>query len=276
MPDPALPDATRRLEPIPAPDPEARAPFWTPGFAALMACALAALVVLLLLGNWQVRRLAWKEELLATIETRMAAAPRPLDAVLTTKAHTGDVDYVPVRAEGVFGEGEALVYATDAGTVGWQVMAPLRLADGRALIVNRGFVPDGLKRRFDRPQSLPPESPVIVTGLARNPLFEKPNRFVPENAPGDGEFYWKDFAALRAALGLEAVPTVPMILDVGPTPAGVLPRGGTTLVNLPNNHFGYAVTWYGIAVGLVLVTLALVRQRWRRARGARSGDARAA
>ena len=228
---------------------------FTPSFVALLAAALAALVVLIALGNWQVRRLEWKEELIGTIDARRAGEPLPLDAVLE---HGGDLDYRPAVAEGVFEADEALFHATDRGVVGYQILQPLRLPDGRALIVNRGFVPEAMVG--DEGWREPP-GPATVTGLARDPLLEKPNRFVPDN---DGLFYWKDFAALRSALGLSVEETVPMILDAGPTPPGVVPVGGQTIVDLPNNHFGYAVTWYGIAVGLVGVVAALLWGRLRR------------
>ena len=237
--------------------------FWSPGFVALMAGALAALVVLIGLGNWQVRRLAWKEALIETIESRRAADPAPPAEVLAEFEREGDVDYVPTRVSGTFEPGEALVYSTDQGIVGWQVVSPLRLADGRALMVNRGFVPDELIDETAR--RAPPDEPVEIEGLARNPLFDKPNTFVPENKAD--EFYWKDFAALRAALGLSEGETVPIMLDAGPTTEGELPVGGQTIVSLPNNHFGYAVTWYGIAVALVGVVAALSLQRRRRLRG---------
>ena len=236
----------------------------TPGFMLLLAAALAALVVLVGLGNWQVRRLHWKEDLLATIDTRRAAEPRELDALLAeaTDDPLFRFDYRPVRASGTLEPAEALVYATDRGTVGWQVLQPLRLGDGRALIVNRGFVPDAIIE--DRSWRGAPTGPVTVEGLARDPLVAKPNRFVPDNTAD--EFYWKDFAAIRAALELEPGSTVPLVLDAGPTPPGTLPVGGQTIIDLPNNHFGYAVTWYGIAVALIGVVAALVAGRVRRAR----------
>ena len=237
--------------------------FWTPGFAVLMAGALAALIVLVGLGNWQVRRLAWKETLIETIEERRAADPLPLATVLERFEAEGDVDYMPTRATGTFEEAEVFVYSTDRGIVGWQVVAPLRLPDGRALLVNRGFVPEELID--DVARRVPPAGPTEIVGLARNPLFDKPNPFVPENAPP--EFYWKDFEALRFTLGLTEDVTVPIILDAGPSREGDLPVGGQTLIDLPNNHFGYAVTWYGIAVALIGVVGALVVQRRRRLKG---------
>ena len=242
--------------------------FWTPGFTALMAGALAALIVLLSLGNWQVRRLAWKEDLLTTIETRMASEPASLASIEAQWKRSGDVEYVPATVRGAFEPGEALFYATDRGTVGWQVLSPFRLEDGRVLVVNRGFVPDASRDPATRPP--PPEGTIALEGLARNPLLEKPGRFVPDNTD---VFYWKDYRALLAALDLSADETLPFLLDRGLPgeryPLTELPVPGQTIVSLPNNHFGYAVTWYGIAVALVGVVAALAWGRWRKMRGAR-------
>lgn len=248
----------------------------TPGFTVLLAFALAALVVLIGLGNWQMRRLAWKEDLLATIEARRAADPLPLDDAIAAaraeakanpEADYGRLDYRPAMATGVFEPGEALFYATDEGLVGWQVLAPLRLPDGRALIVNRGFVPDALMD--DAALRAPPDGETMVAGLLRDPLEEKPGPFVPDNGPD--VFYWKDFGAIRGRWGLTEAETVPAILDVGPTPIGEVPVGGQTIIDLPNNHLGYAATWYGIGAGLVGVVGALAWGRVRRVRAARDG-----
>ena len=253
---------TATVEPVPQ-------RFWTPGFIALLVFALGALLVLLALGNWQVQRLAWKESLLSTIETRIAGDPQPLEATLAEYLATGDVEYTPTRAQGTFEAGEALFYATDRGTVGWQVLAPLRLADGRALIVNRGFVPDAFRDPALRDP--PPEGAVEIVGLARNPLTDKP-RLAPQN--DGGIFYWKDFPAIRDALGLDEAEALPFILDAGLPderyPLDQLPVPGQTIVSMPNNHFGYAVTWFGIAAALVGVVSALVIGRARRVRSSRA------
>ena len=235
--------------------------FWSRGLLVLLVLAAIALTVLVLLGNWQVRRLAWKTELLATIEDRRGAPPVSLPQILERWAETGDVEYVPVNTTGRLGEREALAYATRDGQVGWHVLAPLALDDGRTLVVNRGFVPDAMRDPAARPAPMPADR-IDVTGLARNPLAEKPNPFVPDNVAG--EFYWKEFPAILESLGLEAEDTLPFLVDAGPTEPGAIPIGGTTIIDLPNNHLGYAATWYGIGIGLVAVVAALMWQRRRR------------
>ena len=116
-----------------------------------------AFVTLLALGTWQVQRLHWKEELLATIEARTHSAPVPLAEIEARYKSTGDVDYTPVTAAGTFHHGgERHFLATWKGRSGFFVYTPLELAaapgDTRFVFVNRGFVPYDLKDASKRPQ----------------------------------------------------------------------------------------------------------------------------
>ncbi|WP_421859500.1 SURF1 family protein [Oricola sp.] len=227
----------------------------------LLVSTLAALVVLISLGNWQVRRLAWKENLLATIETRINAAPVPLAEAL---ALGGDaIEYLPVTIEGVFlADTEQHVLSTWKGVSGWHIYQPLETAGG-VVFVNRGFVPYDRKEPATRPDSLP-VGPQTITGLARMPLSEKPGALVPDNAPDMNQYYWKDLSAMTVAAGLTGFDVVAVFVDAGPydDPAA-LPVGGVTNIDLPNNHLQYAVTWYGLALALSGVAGAFL---WRRSR----------
>ncbi len=98
--------------------------------------------VLLWLGVWQVQRLAWKTEILARIEARLAAPPVEVPAA----PEPGRDEYLKVRAKGAIEPGELDVYTSAPGRgVGYRVIVPLRLQDGRAILLDRGFVPIGEK-----------------------------------------------------------------------------------------------------------------------------------
>jgi surfeit locus 1 family protein len=49
--------------------------------------------------------------------------------------------------------------------------------------------------------------------------------------------------------------------DALPPNPGGWPKGGTTEINLPNNHLQYVVTWYGLALTLIAVFAVFARQR---------------
>src|SRR5690606_13249586 len=92
----------------------------------LLVASIGALALLLVLGTWQVQRLAWKENLIETIETRVASEPRSLDDIQTQLATTGDVEYWPVSVSGQFRyEGERHFFATHKGRTGYFVYTPL-------------------------------------------------------------------------------------------------------------------------------------------------------
>jgi surfeit locus 1 family protein len=224
--------------------------------ALLVVLVLAAFAVLIALGTWQVQRLQWKEGLLATIDARLAAEPASLAEVETVWAETGDVEYRPVRLGGTFDhEKEQFFLATHEGQSGWYVYSPLRLGDGRAIIVNRGFIPYDMKDAAGRDWQ-EPAGAVTFTALARNPLYEKPGWIVPDNNAADNVWYWKDFPAMRQAMGLDEEGTLPFFADIrayeGEREAR-FPVPGVTRVALPNSHLQYAVTWYGLAAALAAV-----------------------
>lgn len=230
----------------------------------VLIAATIAFAILVGLGTWQVQRLHWKEALLAGIQTRIASAPKPLPEIERQLAETGDVDYLPVTLKGTFDHsGERHFFTTWDGDSGFNVYVPLRLEDGRYIFVNRGFVPydmkDAAKRQPGQVSGL-----VEVTGLARNRLNAKPGRFVPENDVAKNIFYWKDLDAMAASSGLPAGADILQFFvdaDDAPNPGG-WPHGGVTIIDLPNNHFQYALTWYGLAAALAgVVAVWLYRER---------------
>ncbi|CAN7198735.1 SURF1 family protein [Rhizobium rhizogenes] len=225
-------------------------PFWQVGKALIL---LVALGILLALGTWQVERLHWKEGLLADIAERQSAPAVPLSAIETMAASSGDIEYRVVTASGHYlNDKERHFFTTNEGDAGYHVYTPLQLVDGRYLFVNRGFVPDVDKAPEKRMQGqLTGEQ--TVTGLARAKLASQPSG-IPDNDLAKDIFYWKDLDAMAASDGLPKDKVLPFFVDAGKAPnPGGLPIGGVTIVDLPNSHLQYAVTWYGLAAALVAI-----------------------
>lgn len=232
--------------------------------AGLVGAILVALSILLSLGTWQAYRLQWKEALIAGIEARRHAAAAPLADVEQQSAAGREIDYVPVTATGTFDHAhEQYFFATDDGKVGYHVYTPLRLADGRTVFVNRGFVPEDLKAPSRRATGLA-DGEVTITGLARARLAEKPSWLVPENEPRKGIYFWKDLGAMAANASVATDTLVPFFIDADATPnPGGWPKGGVTQLDIPNNHLSYALTWYSLAAVLVVVSLLAFRRKAR-------------
>lgn len=221
----------------------------------IVVVMLGALAVLIGLGNWQMQRLAWKEQIIEMTRARSASAPLPLEKVSALWDKDGDVDYVPVNLSGTYKHAQEIYYFnTNKGVSGWNVFTPLQQSNGNIVIINRGFVPDQLKAPQSRPDGLI-KGEVKITGLARNPILEKPNSLIPDNEPQKRQFYWKDYTAISKLAGAgDNVAIAPFFVDAGKSDAFEgYPLGGTTRMSFPNNHLQYALTWYGLALALLAV-----------------------
>lgn len=205
---------------------------------------LAAAGLFVGLGFWQVQRLHWKHALIARVEARVYAEPVALPPALSP-----GLSYLRVRVAGVYqGRATALVRAaTELGT-GYWTMTPLWLDDGRILWVNRGFVPAGTARATAAAAT--PPGRVVVTGLLR--ADEPGGTLLQANRPDADRWYSRDLATLAAARRIG--PVAVMFLDAQVERAGAVatpgprPVPGLTQVHFPDNHLGYALTWFAMAL----------------------------
>jgi surfeit locus 1 family protein len=228
--------------------------------------AAAALGVLVSLGLWQLDRKAWKEGLIATLEQRLTAAPVALPPpVEWPRLSASQDEFLRVATTAEFLEDrEALVYTggstlRDAtGGQGYWVFTPARIAGGGLVMVNRGFVPEGRQDPASRPDGQV-GGPINMVGVLRWP--EKPGLFTPAGDPLRNIWFVRDSAAMAAAKGISAAPFYVELES--PDPPGGLPRAGRLHPNLPNNHFGYALTWLGLAAVLVGVYATWLFGSWR-------------
>jgi surfeit locus 1 family protein len=233
---------------------------------------IALLPVLIGLGNWQWHRKIWKEGLISRIETRRTAASTSYPAVLSEYIRSGDVEYTHMRVTGTFDYSrERHLYDPTTEAQGWDIYTPLIPTGGLPpILVNRGWVPDILKDPAKRAEGQVP-GPLTVTGLVRLP--PQKTWFSPDNDYTANRWYWRDLTGMQ--WGPQGPPTplqfnvekdqayAPFSLDADAVPAnpGGWPRGGTTEINLPNNHLQYVVTWYGLALTLIAVFTVYARQR---------------
>ena len=140
-------------------------------------------------------------------------------------------------------------------------MTPLVRDDGAVVWINRGFVP---RRGADlAPYDPAPSGEVTVTGILRR--AEPRGAHTPADDAGHRLWFVRDPAVLAAAAGLEASRVAPYTIDAerSLTPASGLPQAGETRLTYPNDHLGYAVTWYGLAVACVGVFAVWARGRLR-------------
>jgi surfeit locus 1 family protein len=235
-----------------------------PGVLSLLTLAL-----LISLGNWQMQRLAWKENLIATVSKRVNETPQLLPpSAESLSLNLSEEEYRPFVAVGRFlHQYEVQVYTVLSGAkgmysgAGYWILTPLQRDDGSIVIVNRGFVPEDKKNPPSRAEAQI-ERPVRVIGLMR--AAEQRNFFTPANDPKRNAWYSRDPAEIAQAFRLKNV--LPFILDeTREYRAGELPQPNETKLTFTNNHLGYALTWYGLACTLIGVFAAFA---WQRVRGA--------
>ena len=140
---------------------------------------------------------------------------------------------------------------SEAGGQGYQVLTPLLEPGGRIVFINRGFIPTELKAPAKRPTGQIAGT-VQLQGLLRLPPAEKPAWFLPDNRPDLNYWFWVDLPAMSAADKLDRV--APFYIDADATPnSGGWPKGGVTRLILPNDHLQYAITWFSLAVALIVI-----------------------
>jgi surfeit locus 1 family protein len=233
-----------------------RPTFWPTVFT------IPAIALMLGLGIWQLDRLAWKTGLIAEIQSRLAAPPAPLDAVLAEAGGDPDrVQFRRVRLTGEFlNEREMYLAARSMnGNPGYHLMTPFRETSGAVVLVDRGWVPVERKLPGQRAEGQL-EGERIIEGVIRVPRPEKA-WFQPDNEPEQNMWYWVDLPALRAHAGIKGAgagePTgdaAAVYVEAGPAAnPGGFPIGGQTRVNLPNDHLQYAITWFALAVILAVI-----------------------
>jgi surfeit locus 1 family protein len=218
--------------------------FWPTVFT--VPCVL----LLLALGFWQIERLFWKRALIQERQAAVAAAPM---AAPRSLAEARGLEFHHVTDEGVFlHDKEIFLGATsEAGRNGYQVLTPLREDGGGVVFVNRGFVPADLKDPARRPDGQI-AGEVRVHGLLRLPPSEKPAWFLPDNRADLNYWFWVDLPAMAAADQLERVAPFYIDADATPNPGG-WPKGGVTRLELRNDHLQYAITWFSLAVALIVI-----------------------
>lgn len=148
----------------------------TPRWLGLAALTITAIVIMVLLGQWQLDRYRERSAINARVAAAATAAPVPVGSVLAPPEVGGgppppeDRAWTRVTVTGVYDPaGEILVRGrTVAGRVGFEVITPLRVADGSAVLVDRGWVPAAPEGPTVRPSVPPaPSGEVTVTGAVR-------------------------------------------------------------------------------------------------------------
>lgn len=214
----------------------------------ILLAALVGTALLVTLGVWQVQRLHWKEALLAQLAANAMAPAIDLSTAAQRAAAGEDMEFVRVTFTGAYRhDGWKKMIATYQGGQGWTIITPAASTDGWAVIVDRGRIPGNMPEGFDTP-----EGEVTVEGVIRT-YRRGQAMFDPANDPEANLWYWWDVPAMLATSGLaEGLKPFPYVVQIVPSGAPEkYPRPDEPKANLANNHLGYAITWFGLALTLI-------------------------
>ena len=207
----------------------------------LLATAIG-FVILCSLGTWQLKRLAWKEGLIASISARMGEDPVPLADALKRLSAGEDIEYLKVFAKGTLDVTHPLYKQTVFNDLaGWEGLAPFQAEDGPQVLVDLGAT--------DQHGFVPKPVPNLL-GIIRLHNLGR-GYFDPSNNPQNNKWFWWDVPAMQKAAGMTEG-AVPIILQALPNDSGF--QAAAPKVELVNNHLGYAVTWFGLAAALIGVS----------------------
>ncbi|ADU14267.1 SURF1 family protein [Asticcacaulis excentricus] len=206
-----------------------------------------ALLILLGLGTWQMQRLHWKTQLLTDLARTRAIAPVALDGLLS---QPGDHVWRQVTLD-CRSDSRDLVYmyGVSDGVAGFHVLTHCPTGQG-VILADLGFT-------AQKPLA---DAVATITLTGRLRRFETPNAFVPPNNPKADDWYSRSVPDLskRWSVTLRrdyfVAATQPVAPDLTPVDAAA---------NLSNRHLEYALTWYGLAVALIGVYIALLYSRRR-------------
>ena len=209
---------------------------------------LVGAAVLIGLGVWQLQRLAWKEGILAAIEARIQADPVALPVAPNQEAD----QYLPVEVTGTFtGEGLDVLVSRKQSGAGYRVIAVMETG-GRRVLVDRGFLPEEM-RAVPRPG--PAAGEVTVRGNLLWP--DEVDGYTPAPDAKTGIWFARDLPAMAQALGAEPVLIVQWAATLEDASVDPMPVDTT---NIPNDHLGYAIQWFGLALVWLGMTAYLL---WR-------------
>lgn len=216
--------------------------------SALFAAAFVAL------GFWQFGRYEEKSLRAQLVRSSYSADPVPVDSVLPAGSPPLKERQVwtRVQAHGRYDRAaqQFVRNRPQQVTYGYEVLVPLVLGDGTALLVDRGWVQNA--ERADVLPDVPPapDGPVRVTGWLRQGEASLGRDMPP------GQLASIELAAAAQATGLPLRPAY-LVLDKEDVPSGATPPRPQALIE-PDTalgpHFAYALQWwFGAPLGFVLV-----------------------
>lgn len=218
----------------------------------MLVSAILAFVFLNGLGIWQLERLKWKEALISDMARTESMPPVPAAQALGQSKPSWRSVTLPVCT--LASDRFIYMHSELAGEPGYRVLTACPLGGVQAMLVDIGFSTSKL--------SLPEGTSLEPVGRLRP--FEKPGMVTPVNRPADKDWYFRSAQDMGPPLQARLRDDYFVVLDLTQSNAHIagLAQGPLT-APLPNRHFEYALTWFGLAWAMLGVFGSFIYQRAR-------------
>ena len=201
--------------------------------------------VFLALGSWQIIRLNWKLELINQIESSLKDIP----VNLSNSKHK---NYLRIKTRGSI-DFEKQIYLynlNEKGKPGFEVINTLKVGNNNYLL-NRGWIP--FNKKEDETINVIDEN--YINGVLRKQI--KPNMFKPENDLSENYWFTLDRDDIFKFTGKNFSPYVIYLSG-----NNEFPKPKSITANISNNHKKYALTWFSLAISILLIYLYLRKKNY--------------
>lgn len=194
------------------------------------------------LGTWQLYRLQWKLALINEINDGLSSEP-----VFYSKTNIRNYQKVKFNGEFNFEKQIFLYSLNDSGVPGYEIITPLQTQYNEILLVNRGWIKEELKSESQKNINLIDTN--SFSGIIKK--ISKSNPFKPDNDLKNNIWFSLNIEELENYTGLDLNNYILYLENSHNkilTPKKISP-------NLPNNHLKYSITWYSVALSILLYFL---------------------
>jgi len=194
--------------------------------------------VLLSLGSWQLYRLNWKLNLLSEIEKSLKNNPVEFSKV-------DKKNYLRIKTSGIidFNKQIYLYNLNESGKPGFEVINPI-IINNENYLINRGWIP------FDKKDK--PEVNLINEGniIGTLKLQHKASTFKPDNDINKNYWFTLNREDIFKYTGKKFSDYIIYLNG-----DYKLPKPKVITANISNNHKKYAITWFSMAISILLIYL---------------------
>ncbi len=203
------------------------------------------ILVFIALGSWQIIRLNWKNNLISDIESSLKRLPVELSDINPT-------NYIKIKTSGSidFNKQIYLYSLNDQGVPGFEVINPL-IVNNKNFLINRGWIPFE-KKNSDEIYEFDQKN---IIGILK--FQGKKNIFKPDNDIKENYWFSLDRKDVFEFTGKKFSNYI-IYLDGNYQS----PKPKKITANISNNHKKYAITWFSLAISILLLYLYFRRKNF--------------